>query len=343
MNSRERVIRAVEFSGPDKIPNGCYNLPAALLRYGDRLLSLNKRYPRDFVELYDLRHSSDLLKAYDAGTYRDLWGCLWRNIRPGLFGRVVEHPLKDLEELDSYEFPNPTDLIDFSVVADAVEAGRREGKYLLGDGENFYERIHWLHGFSETLVDITRERGQFKTLVDRMVKFKLEFIKHWLELDVDGVLFLDDWGTMDGLMVNPDKWRRLFKDSYAQMFREVHKKGCKVFFHSDGKVLDIMPDLIEIGVDAMNVQASLIGFNLLAKRFGGKFCILPDIDRQHLLPFGTPKEVEDSVKDLIGAFGHFDGGIISWGEIGPDVPLENAEAMLHTFEEYGRYPLTLNR
>jgi len=341
MNSQERVVRAVEFREPDRVPNGCYHLPGALERYGDRLLSLYKRYPRDFAELYHWWHTSELLKAYEAGTYKDVWGCLWRNIRPGLFGRVVEHPLKDLERLDSYEFPKPTDLIDFNLLAEAVEAGRKKMKYLLGDGENFYERIHWLHGFTETLIDITRERIEFKALMDRMLRFKLEFIDRWLELDVDGIYFLDDWGTMEGLMVNPEKWRKLFKPCYSRMFQQVHKKGCHVFFHSDGKVFEIIPDLIEIGVDALNVQVSLIGLDPLIERFAGKLCILPDIDRQHLLPFGTPKEIAVHVKKLIKEFGDFDGGTISWGEIGPDVPLENAEVMLRTFDNYGRYPLRL--
>lgn len=339
MNSKERVIKAVKFEGPDKVPNGCYHLPGALTKYGDKLLSLYRTYPKDFAELYHWWHASELLKTYEEGTYKDVWGCVWRNIQPGLFGRVAEHPLRNLEKLDSYEFPEPTSLVDFILLKDAVKDGRGEGKYILGDGENFFERIHWLHGYTETLVDIAREREKLRVLLDRMFKFKLEFVDHWLELDIDAIYFLDDWGTMDGLMVNPEKWRKLFKPYYARMFDRVRKKGRHVFFHSDGKVLDIIPDLIEIGVDALNVQVSLIGLNTLTERFAGRICILPDMDRQHLLPFGTPTEIEEHVKDLANRFGGFNGGMIAWSEIGPDVPLENAEAMLRAFDKYGQYPL----
>ena len=341
LDPQERVIKAVEFKGPDKIPNGCYHLPGALNRYGEGLLSLYKRYPRDFADLYHWWHASELLKAYEAGTFKDAWGCVWININPGLFGRVIEHPLKDLSNVDSYEFPIPDELIDFNSMEKAVKEERKKKNYILGDGENFFERLHWLHGFIETLIDITREKREFKALMDRMLKFKLEFIQRWLELDIDGIYFLDDWGTMDGMMVNPEKWRKLFKPCYKAMFDKVHRRGRHVFFHSDGNVLEIIPDLIEIGVDALNVQVSLIGVDLLAEKFAGKICILPDIDRQRLLPFGKPEEIEEHIKYLIKKFGNFNGGIISWGEIGPDVPLENAEAMLHVFEKYGRYPLNL--
>jgi uroporphyrinogen-III decarboxylase len=121
------------------------------------------------------------------------------------------------------------------------------------------------------------------------------------------------------------------------MFDIVHKAGRHVFFHSDGNILEIIPDFIEMRVDAINVQVGLIGIDKIGKEFGGKICILADVDRQHVLPFETVDGVKNHIKHIIRSLAPFNGGLIAWGEIGPDVTLQNAEAMLQTFKEYGEY------
>jgi len=337
LDSKERVIKAIEFEGPDKIPNGCYWLPGALNKYGERLTELFSKYPRDFG---DLGYISDYWRAYEKGLYTDKWGCTWKNIQPGLLGRIVKHPLSDasIETLMNYEPPDPSEVINFDLIKrNFIKVA--SNKYLLGDSENFFERLHWLRGFEKTLIDIVLGRKELHILLDKLLKYKLRLIKMWLELGVDGVYFLDDWGTQRGLMIRPDFWRSYFKPYYKKMFDMVHKAGKHVFFHSDGYILDIIQDLIEIGVDALNVQIKLIGVNVLSKQFGGKVCFLADIDRQHLLPFGTPEEIERHIKYIIKTLGSFDGGLISWGEISIDVPLENAETMLKAFDKWGKYPL----
>jgi len=192
-------------------------------------------------------------------------------------------------------------------------------------------------------MDITSESPELSVLLDKLLKHKFDFIKQWLDLDIDGVIFYDDWGTNHRLMIRPLLWRKYFKPCYKKMFELVHKADKHVFFHSDGNVLDIIPDLIEIGVDALNVQVSLIGIDVLSERFGGKICFLSDIDRQRLLPFGTPKEIERHVKHIIRKLGNFNGGLIAWGEINVDVPLENAKAMLRAFNKFGRYPINITK
>jgi len=336
MNSRERVIKAIEFNGPDKVPNGSYWQPGALNKYGQKLIELFSKYPRDFIDLHDLQ-VSERWRIYEKGIYKDCWGCVWKNIQTGLLGRIIKHPLANatLEIIKEYETPDPSKVINFNEVKKSII--KTHDKYVLGDAENFFERLHWLRGFENTLIDITLGRPELIILLDKLFKYKIELIKLWLELDVDGMYFLDDWGTQERLMIRPEQWRKYFKPYYKRMFELVHKAGKHVFFHSDGYVLDIIPDLIEIGADAINVQVKLIGIDTLSKQFGGKICFLSDIDRQYLLPFGTPKEIEKHVKHIINALGCFNGGLISWGEINIDVPLENAEAMLRAFNKWGRY------
>jgi uroporphyrinogen-III decarboxylase len=120
------------------------------------------------------------------------------------------------------------------------------------------------------------------------------------------------------------------------MFDEVRKKGKHVFFHSDGYMIDILPDLIEIGLNAANIQVSLMGIQTIRERFGGKLCIAADVDRQNVLPFGTQSQVKDLVKKIIQGFKGLNGGLILYGEIGPDVSVKNAESMLEALWKYGK-------
>lgn len=117
------------------------------------------------------------------------------------------------------------------------------------------------------------------------------------------------------------------------MFSKVKSRGLHVWFHSDGNILEIIPDLIELGVDVLNCQTSLMDMNELRK-FAGKIAFRTDIDRQNILPFVSPNEVKDYVFDLFHQIGTSDGGIIACGEISEDIPLENIKAMYEAFTEF---------
>ena len=331
------MIKAVEYGSPDRVPNGCYALPASYNKHHGKLEKIFHRYPSDFHQFVTswTTVASDSI-PYRAGINTDPWGVTWRNLNPGIFGHVVEHPLADLERLEGYEPPDPSQLVDFREVERSIRLNNHD-HYVLGDSENFFERLHFLHGFEDTLIDLVRGKKELLRLIDLLFDIKMRFIERWLELDIDGIYFLDDWGTMQGLMINPVLWRRVFKPLYKEMFDKVHRSGRHVFLHSDGYVLDIILDLIEIGVDALNIQVKLMGIELLGERFAGKLCILADIDRQHILPFGSTGEVEEYVRHIIQALGSSSGGLISWGEVGPDVPLLNVDAMFSAFERYGKY------
>jgi uroporphyrinogen decarboxylase len=121
------------------------------------------------------------------------------------------------------------------------------------------------------------------------------------------------------------------------MFKRVHDAGMDVWFHTDGRVNEILGDLIEIGVDAINVQVAVVGLDWIAANARGKVAFRTDIDRQHVMPFGSPAQVKEAVHRTFEACGTPAGGIIACGEVGPDVPLENIRAMYEAFREYGNY------
>lgn len=326
MDSRERVIRAIEFECPDRIPITNSALPAALIKYGERLERIFRVYPSDFGPEYTPPiYPIQAFSIYGKKRYMDEWGCEWFTLKRGVLGQVKGHPLADWEALKTYQFPKPP------------SSGR---KYVICDGGNLFERMQWLRGFENLMVDLITKRKEVYVLRDKIVDYNLEVIKRAIELDVDGVWFADDWGTKRGLLIKPSLWREFFKPAYKKMFDEVHKAGKHVLLHSDGYIMDIISDLIGIGVDVLwEAELQVNGIDALEEKFGGKICFAGNLDTQRILPFGSVEDVKKHVMHAIRALGSYDGGFIGDGEIHTDIPLRNVKAMFKAFMRYGKYPL----
>jgi len=332
LDSRNRVIKAIEFDGPDRVPNGCYNLAVPPGPRSEALTRLYEKYPQDFCSVSGAARTLNWAQSWSKGTFTDEWGITWRNLQDGIIGQPVGHPLDDWAKLADYELPDPLVNIEES----RKSIGKADhSKYLLLDGGSIWHRLHYLRGFREVLLDVVTGRKELLTLIDRIVEHNLVQLRSMLELGVDGVMFGDDWGTQQRLMIKLEQWRRIFKPSYQKMFDEVRRRGKHVFLHSDGYMIDILPDLIDMGLDAANIQVSLMGIRTLRERFSGKLCIAADVDRQNVLPFGTQSQVKNLVKDIIQGFSGQNGGLILYGEIGPDVSVKNAESMLEALWKYG--------
>ena len=163
----------------------------------------------------------------------------------------------------------------------------------------FFEEMQQLCGFENLLADIGQGEPMVYQLRDDMLRFNLGMLDKWLAHDYQGLHFADDWGTQHGLIVSPDMWRSFFKPAYKAMFDKVIAAGVDVHFHSDGMILDIIPDLIDLGVKVINCQSNIIGNEVLGKRFGGHLCFRTDLDRQKVLTFGTPAEVKAHIHEAV--------------------------------------------
>jgi hypothetical protein len=207
--------------------------------------------------------------------------------------------------------------------------------YARGAWITYFEQLQQLRGMQNFLMDLAYASPQLERLMDDLLAFNLRWIDAWTRLEYEGLHFADDWGGQTGMLVRPELWRRLFKPRYAEMFQAVHRAGMDVWFHSDGKINAILPDLVEIGVDVINCQNRLVGHDWIAAHLRGAVAFRTDIDRQQVLPFGSPGEVRREVQLTFAACGSPQGGIIACGEIGPDVPLGNIRAMYAAFSEFG--------
>jgi uroporphyrinogen decarboxylase len=338
-SNRARVKAAIHFQRPDRVPVSHAVLPAALLKYGDRLAEILTEFHDDFGWNYmpDLP-PEEYPPIYRAGLHADDFGTVWHAKWLGISGIPVEWPIPDLDRYYQYRWPN-----GFTV---GPPKGRLYSGHMLGFDDRWYARGAWitvfeqlqqLRGMENLLMDIATESRPFYRLLDDMLAFNMRWIGEWTRLDYDGLHFADDWGSQRSLLINPKSWRRLFKPIYAQMFKKTHDAGMDVWYHSDGHINDILGDVIEIGADVINCQARVIGHDWIARNVRGKVAFRTDIDRQHVLPFGTPAEVKEEVHRIFESSGTPDGGLIACGELSPTVPLENIRAMYEAFREYGTY------
>ena len=333
MPSRERVIRAIEMTGPDRIPITHVTLPGAFTRYGRALEALYARYPADVV---NVGAASEGEWGPQVGVpSRDTWGALWVRHTDEHKGQVVSSPLADWDALPSYE---PPDTANERVLAalEARIAADGGWRYTLADGDTLWQRMFYLHGYENTLADLLLCPDRCADLRDMILAVMLRRVGRLCQVaGLDGLHFRDDWGTQTALMIHPDLWRAFFKPAYAQLLAAARDAGKHVWFHSDGVIESIIPDLLEIGVQVLNPQVDVMGRERVAELCRGRVCIEGDIDRQWLLPFGSPEEVRQAVRRDVAVFDGRQGGYIGRGEMAGDVPLANLEAMLDAFWRSG--------
>lgn len=148
-------------------------------------------------------------------------------------------------------------------------------------------------------------------------------LEEWAKTDVDALFIQDDWETQISLLISPELWREMFKPLYSDYIRIAKKYGKKTMMHSDGYILDIIPDLIEIGLDILNSQVFCMGIDNV-KKFRGKITFWGELDRQHLLPEGTEEEIWNAV-ELLRKELFQNGGFILQMEAGSGAKVENVE------------------
>jgi len=335
--SRERVSRAIRFGRPDRLPISHAVLPAAQLKHGRALNDILAEFRDDFGWDYqDDVPLEEFSAQYKPGLNRDAFGTLWRVEWPGICGIPIEGAVPDLDRYSPDIWPK-----DMPV---GPGAGRQYGGHMIGPDDRWYSRGGWfiyfeqlqqVRGMENLFLDLASESAALIRLLDGLLEFNLAWIDRWAALPYDGLHFGDDWGSQTGLLIRPALWRRLFKPRYAEMFRRVRAAGKDVWFHSDGFINDIAGDLVEIGVDVLNFQVAVTGYDWAAQNLRGRVAVRTDIDRQRVLPFGTPAEVRDEVARTFDSCGTSDGGLIACGEVGPDVPLDNVRAMYEAFRASG--------
>ena len=182
----------------------------------------------------------------------------------------------------------------------------------MGWGVSIYERVHFIRGLENTWADIFEAPDDLRRLIDILVEMNLVAIGQYAAAGADGYMFCDDWGLQDRLMISPQAWRSIWKPAYRRIYQAAHEAGLLTFLHSCGYIVDILDDLIEIGLDVIQMdQQENMGLELLGRRFGGRITFYNPVDIQNTMVRGTAGEIQAYARRMVSLLGRPTGGFIT--------------------------------
>lgn len=269
---------------------------------------------------------------------RDEWGCLWKTSEFKNMGMVKEHPLNSWRNFPNYKFPNPKNPDRYKHLKENSEKDKTK-YYILANGSAMFERAHFLRGFSNVLEDLYFNLSELEKLLDRLVDFQIdtiEYIGQHFSGRIHGIRLTDDWGTQQSLIISLEMWQKIFKPRYKIIFDTIHKFGMDIWLHSCGKVNLILPDLIEIGLDVINLQQpKLLGIEEIGNYFREKICFESNVDIQSTLPKGDFREIKDEIEILLKFLASEKGGFILTNirTEGNGITEESKQFMIETFRK----------
>ncbi len=286
---------------------------------------------------------------------QDEWGIeWWKPQQGGFYFDMRRHPLAEVDTiggLNSYQWPDPLDPGRYAGMperASELMNSRQVGFVLGRNAPGIFEIALWMRGFENFYCDMIANQSFAEALLDIITEIKMKYWARALELVGPNVMMVseaDDLASQNRCLVSPDLYRKLIKPRHTKLFAFIQKQArvpVKIFYHSCGAISELLPDLIESGIDVLNpVQVSAAGMDTreLKARFGNSLTFYGGgVDTQEVLPHGRPQQVRDEVKRRIDDLAPGGGFIFNTvHNIQADVPPENILAMWETVHEYGVY------
>ena len=345
---RDTLLRTIRFERPNYIPMTFHINAACWDHYDqDALQQLMAEHPFLFPNFQPAL--TPLAVEYDANAradapYTDDFGCEWHTTMNGIVGSVLRHPLADMGKYPTYQLPDPEHSnglgsMDWAAFEAEVARQKAAGEMTYGDlrhGHTF-QQLCDIRGYMDTLMDLSDGEEDTLDLLERLCRFNLSQIHHFLKADVDMVRIPEDLGMQTGPMISPALFRQYIKPLYQRMLQPVREAGKLVHMHSDGDIRTLVDDIIDGGVDVINLQDCVNGVDWIGGKFRGKTCVDLDIDRQNITRFGTPKDIDAHIRHCIETVGCKEGGLMLIYGLYPDIPLENAKAVMDAMEKYADF------
>ena len=327
LTSRERVIRTLRFEGVDRPARDVWTLPAAFFGREAELQALLDQYPSDFGDS-GYRDPVDESPIYQPGAWTDAWGSTWVNIQAGMIGEVKHPAIDDWAVLDRWKPPH-------HLLGKGFENVNRTcaemTKFTMLGLPRPFERLQFVRGPENVYMDLAWGRREIFKLLEMIHDYYMQHVADIVETDVDALFFMDDWGSKDALLISPKMWVEYFKPLYRDYCDLAKSHGKFVFMHSDGHIMAIYEHLIEIGVDAINSQLFTMPIEEIGRRFKGRVTFWGELDRQSILPFGSPQDVHNAVQRVKNALWDPAGGVIGQAEFNIGYPMENIRAFFEAW------------
>jgi hypothetical protein len=291
---RDEVVKAIERRSPAYVPLAWWDKP----EWSDILMA-----------------SVQPAQGWKAKTPGEKeWGYVFETLDPERsFGQVKHPPATDWDTALKIKAPDPDAPGRFTHMPDLLR--KYPDRYILGNlSISGFGAMTGIRGFTDVLEGLYTDPDKVVALAEKVFGYERGLIRQWARNGANGVSFFDDWGTQEALMVSPEQWRTYFKPLYKRHFALCHELGLHVFFHSCGQVTAIVDDLIEVGVDMLNLSQMTLYKEDVAAIGAGRTCFVCPVDFQRTL-YADPATIEAEIARMIELFGSGGkGGIIGQTE-----------------------------
>ena len=277
--------------------------------------------------------------------YTDPMGCTWVTSDDGITGTVHGHPLADWSAFGTtwqIADPNTTDGL-YAVDWDArekqwaqIKANGGTFKGGLRHGHTFLQLCD-LRGYEDLLCDMLDEEPMLDELIEQLTEFNLTLVKRFVRNGCSSMSYPEDLGMQIGPMLSPDAFARYIKPAYTKIIQPARDAGIPIHMHSDGDIRTLVDDIVESGVEVINLQDLVNGIDWIAEKFRGRVCVDLDIDRQSITPYGTPAQIDALIREEVSKISTPEGGLTMIYGLYPGVPLENVKALMDAMERYAFY------
>jgi len=349
-NSFDRFLTAIHRQEPDRVPFGELGIDPEVKQafMGRPVITLKDEIEFFMTAGYDyvlvdtdlyatpqiqgtiIKPHSDTANTYDQRRQDRNW---------------VDSKAKAIQTWEDVEkFPWPTaEQVDCSIYSQIKPILPSDVKLLVTFG-HIYTMAMQLMGFESFCVKLLEDPPLVKSIVDRLGNESMRLLEKILTYDqVGAVCIQDDIAYTSGLMISPRSLRKIFSPWLTRAAEISHSYGRPLIYHSDGKVDEVLPDIIAAGVDALHpIEPKCMNIEEVKRSYGYQIALIGNVDLGYVLTRGTPLEVREAVRTLIKKLGPGGGYLMSSANsVTNYVPLANYKAMLEATFEYGHYPISL--
>ena len=355
MTNRENVFRALRRDNPEKVPFDLilcpFHLETLKKKTGTDDYQTYFQFPYRCVEL------EPSIRSYDySHYYKNLppqanplkWNPEWGIFSvPGTIAHFEQmlHPMENFQSLDeilSYPFPDYNEPYRWKGMDRKIASLQKEDLIAVAEMQmTIFETAWYLRGMENLMTDLLINREFAEALFDKIMNIRIGMAEKYARNGIDILMLGDDVSTQLSMMMDPGLWREILKPRLTKVIRAARevKQDILIFYHGDGNLQEIIPDLINVGVDILNpVQPECMDPVHIKKQYGDQLSFWGTIGTQTTLPFGTAEDVENAVRRNIETIGAGGGLFIAPTHmIEPEVPWENIETFVRTVKKYGIY------
>ncbi|MCP4642528.1 MAG: hypothetical protein GY851_18935 [bacterium] len=345
LSNRENYLRNASFETPERMPMNISISNASWDQWRDEMEDVVARHLRiwpGFMKGQRDWDTFDFGPAHTVGVpFTDSWGCTWETSVNGIEGVVTKAPLESWGNWDQWQAPDPLQTgdrgpADWDAARKGIVDARARGDLAEGGLPHgfFFMRLTYVRGFENMMLDMAVEDPMLWKLIDAIYEHNRAIVDQYVGMGIDLFSIGEDLGTQTASIISPDMFRKYCRPSYDKLIKPFTEQGCHVMQHSDGYIMDLIDDLIMAGVTIINPQDLCNGIDDLRREFKGKVCIRLDVDRQTIVPYGTPAEIHDLVEEEVRTLGSRKGGLEMICGIYPPTSPENVDALASAFEEF---------